>query len=182
MRDWKKVIIFLLVVVLGGALLYKTIWAADSDSFNITITVAYISIELKDHNDADYSTWAIGPVSGGAISTMDATTNGVKVSNESNVAIDLSSYASNTLGWTLGSSSGSDQYVLRVATFGSWQSSGPDMSSAITILTTSDPGTTVESNVTAITHRYWYYELTAPTSVSSPNQNTITVTVKATAH
>ncbi|MGB9613202.1 MAG: hypothetical protein ACPL4K_03385 [Candidatus Margulisiibacteriota bacterium] len=184
----KKILAFVGILVLAGFLFYKAIWAATSDTFTITITVAYISIELKDYAGNDYDTWAIGTVGGGAISTMDANNGGpgeqgIKVSNESNVAIDLSSYATNTLSWTLESSPGENQYVLRAKGFDTWQaSSEPTMSSAVTILSNSDPGTNVETNVSASTHRYWYYDLTAPTSVTSPSQNTITVTIKASAH
>lgn len=184
----KKVLtIFLLIgLILGGV-----VWvahAATSDTFNITITVAYISIELKDRAGNDYTTWAIGTVNQGAVSTMDANggdpgDKGILVSNESNVAIDLACWATNTLNWTLGSTPGENQCVLRARGFDNWQSGPyPNMDGATTITATSSPGNTVDSNITNGDDRYWYYDLTAPTSVTSGAQNTFTVTINAFAH
>lgn len=186
----KKVfgILLLSAFVISAFYLIRTVWAAE-DSFQITISVAYISISLKDWQGNDYATWAIGTVNPGSISTMEAnsggsTEEGIDVSIEANVTMDIYCYATNTQGWTLSTTPGNKQYVLRIGDFLSWQPTGyPDMSGAATITAESSPGTRVVENVPpSTTHRYSYFDLTAPTTVDSAAQNTITVTINVQAY
>ncbi|MBU0630271.1 MAG: hypothetical protein KKC80_05065 [Candidatus Margulisbacteria bacterium] len=185
----KKVLVFILIglsVVLGVAGI-RGAQAATSDSFTITITVGFIGISLKDYNLADYSTWAIGTVTGSSLNTMEAAggvagEEGILLANLSNVAIDLAGFATNTNGWSLGSQ-GVDAYILSARGFGAWQAATyPNMVSAVSVTATSSPGTAIDPNISATTDRYIYFSVAAPTSVSVGGANTITVTLEATAH
>jgi len=181
MKKW-LVALLVLLFVSGGLVAY----AAQTDYFEITITVGYISIELLNHGGGGYGPWAIGAVDESTITTMEAwgdtgTTEGVHVSNESNVAIDLSCWAGDSLTWTLAGAQGADQYTLAATSETTWvDNSGPaDMSNATAITATSSPGDDVETGITAGAERYWFFNLGAPTSVGSGDQNTITVTIEA---
>ena len=161
--------------------------SASADSFTITITVGYISMGLFRYNNADYTTWAIGAVAPSKVSTMDADSGGalekgILVSNESNVAVDLASFSTNTAAWALVTGTpAQNQYKLEAKAFTGWETSPyPDMSSgAVAINTTVSPGTDIATGISAGADRYMYYRLTAPSSVTTGASNTITVTVEA---
>jgi hypothetical protein len=184
MKRW--VIGLLLAAIIAGGV--GIAQAATSGTFQITITVSYIGITLKDRTGGAYGTWTIGSVTGSAVSTMDANTGGegdegVQVDNTSNVAIDLATYATNTASWTLDTSPAEDHCVLKATAEAAWQGSPyPDMSEAAIITSTGGAGDMIASNVSSGTEQYLYYSLMAPSSVTSGAANTFTVTVKATAH
>jgi len=187
----KKLLNLFLVLCLGVEVSVGVInaaQAATTDFFQITVTVGYISISLLDRDSANYTTWAIGSLSASSVATMTAnsgsglTEKGILVSNESNVSIDLGSYATNSLGWALVSGTpGANEYRLKADGFAGWQSATyPNMASATTITATSSPGTEYDTGVSANTPSYHYYQFAAPSSVSTGGSNTITVTVEAT--
>ena len=72
MKRVKTWAIFLIPLLYCGQL-----EAATNDSFTITITVNYIGIVLQDQSAADYTTWAIGAVTGGSTNTMASNNGGV---------------------------------------------------------------------------------------------------------
>lgn len=162
-------------------------YAAQTDYFQITITVGYIGIELKDQSGAGYGTWDIGAVEGGIYTTMEAwgdtaSTEGIEVYNGSNVSIDLSCWATNSLGWDLGPIiPSSDKYVMHVTSETTWvDNSGPaDMSSSVVITATTSPGDDVDTGISAFDMRYWFFYIAAPTEVTTGSGNTITVTIEA---
>ncbi|MEW5766709.1 MAG: hypothetical protein AB1797_03655 [bacterium] len=179
----------ILLLILGTVFIcgLKRAEAATTDTFQITITVNYISINLLNQAGADYGTWAIGQVATSTASTMDSNNGGVgdegiQVDNTSNVAIDIESYVSNTDGWTLGAAIGADQFTLAAKAFTAWQAGPtPNMTGAVSITQTAGPGADITTNLAANTDTYLYYTLTAPSSVTSGAQKTLTVTVDATA-
>ncbi len=175
----KRWLVFLTVIVMAVGITC-TAQAALTDTFTITITVNYIGINLRNNGDtADYTTWAIGQVATSAASTMTQA-QGIKLVNTSNVALNVASFAANTLSWSLAAAIGADTYKLEAKSFDASQAS-PDMTGAANILTTSSPGTNFKSNLAVSTNQWVYYRLTAPSSVTSPTANTITVTIEATA-
>lgn len=182
-----------LVVSLGVMLLSLIgpvkAWADTlTDTFQITITVNFLSIDLKDRAGAGYTTWAVGQVATSSTNLMDSNSGaagdeGILVDNTSNEAVDLFCYATNTASWTLGSSVGSDQCVLKAKAFTGWQASpNPDMGSAVTVTSTSAPGEEVQDNLAASTDSYFYYSLQAPSVCTTGGENTFTVTVRVAAH
>jgi hypothetical protein len=187
----KKLLNVFLVLCLGVGLSVGVInaaQAATTDFFQITVTVGYISISLVDYAGANYTTWAIGALSTSGVATMAANGGsagelGIMVSNESNVNIDLSSFATNSLGWTLVTGTPSaNEYRLRAKAFAAWEAGPlPNLSTGATaIAATSSPGTSFVTGIGSGAERYTYYQFTAPSSVSTGGSNTITVTVEAT--
>jgi|GEM_PF-2204098 len=188
MLKMKKWVIGLLlaVVIIGGVGIAQ---AATSGSFTITITVNYIAISLLAQGGGAYGAWAIGSVSGSTVSTMEsnewaAGDEGVQVDNASNVAIDLATYATNSRGWALHATTpAEDRCVLKATSEAAAPAATyPDMSGAASVTATGSPGTNIALDIAASTDQYLYYSLTAPTSVTNPAANTITVTVEASAH
>jgi len=185
----KKILVSLMILALlglGFGKLDNAYADVTTDTFQITITVNYISIALLNQAGNDYVTWAIGQVAPNTPSTMNAGgggagDQGVRINNTSNFAINLSCYATNTAGWTLATAAGNNTCILQAKGFGSWEpASGPDMSGAVAITNTAGPGNGVDSGVAANTDRYWYFRLHSPTEVTANVQNTFTVTVRAT--
>ncbi len=183
MKRVKTWAIFLIPLLYCGQL-----EAATNDSFTITITVNYIGIVLQDQSAADYTTWAIGAVTGGSTNTMASNNGGVgdqgiQVVNTSNYATDIECWVSNAGSWSVGGAPGVDTFTLSAKAFDAWQAGpAPDMTAAVAITATASPGADIKTNLASATNTFLYYELGAPTEVSSPAQNTITVTVAATAH
>jgi hypothetical protein len=169
---------------LGGA--PKAFADVLTDTFQITVTVNFIAIDLKDYSGAAYTTWALGQVATGSTTTMTgdsggSSEEGIHVDNTSNVAVDLASYATNTQSWTLAGSAGTDQCVLEAKGFAAFQADPPNMTSAVVITSTSSPGEDVDTSISSGTDRYWYYRFTAPSEVTGGGSNTFTVTVEASA-
>lgn len=185
-KKWVVGLLLLAAVVAGGVGIAQ---AATSGNFTITITVNYIAVALLAQGGGAYGTWAIGSVNGSTVSTMESNEwglgdQGVRVANTSNVSIDLATYATNTRGWALhGTTPAEDRCVLKATSEASAPADTyPDMSGAAAVTATGSPGTNIALEVAATTDQYLYYSLTAPTSVTNPAANTITVTVEATAH
>ncbi len=175
MKRW----LVLLTVIVMAVGITCTAQAALTDTFTITITVNYIGINLRDNGDTtDYTTWAIGQVATSTASTMTQA-QGIKLVNTSNTTLFIRSYATNTLSWTLAAAIGADTYKLEAKSFDASQAS-PDMTGAVDITATASQGNVIKSSLAAGTNQWIYYRLTAPSSVTSPNANAITVTVEAT--
>ncbi|MEW6095092.1 MAG: hypothetical protein AB1567_01005 [bacterium] len=173
------------MVFIGG---FKMAEAATTDTFQITITINFIDMNLEDYLNADYGTWAIGQVAPSSVNTMAANgggagEEGILVDNNSNVSVDIECYVGDSGSWTLGAAIGADTYTLEAKDFAAWEvGPSPDFSSGVTQITaTASPGNDIQTGLAANTDTYLYYRLTAPSSVSSGAQNTITVTVAATA-
>ncbi len=186
----KKILVSLMILALlglGFGRLDNAYADVTESTFQITITVNFISIALLNRAGNPYGTWAIGQVAPNILSTMNAGgggagDQGIRINNTSNFAINLSCYATNTASWALANAAGNNACVLQAKGFGSWEpASGPDMSTGVvTITATAAPGNGVDSGVAANTDRYWYFRLHSPTEVTSGGQNTFTVTVRAT--
>jgi hypothetical protein len=182
----KKFLVLLFFLGLAAVYVASPVFAAASDTFYITVTISNIDISLLDGGANPRGTWEVGTVALNTLTTMDANSgtepaeDGVHVKNDSNVVIDLECSADDTEGWAFAGSAGSNQCVLLAKSFSSWQApSYPDMSGAVTVPET---GSTVDvdTSVPATTDRFFYYSLTTPTSVTTYNPNTITVTVTGT--
>jgi len=176
----KKILVSLFVLSLfftSGIALADT-----TDTFAITITCSFLSLNLRNYDDSgDYGTWAIGSKNTNVAATM-VSTEGIMVVNTANVISKLSAWVSTqAANWTNGGSAGADVYVLELKPFDSSQAT-PDLSSGTaTIETTSDPGNDFKTGLAAITNQWVYAKFTTPTSTSTGAQQTITTTIKVTA-
>jgi len=185
---FKKIVFLMLfaMVFLG----FTQLADAQTDTFLITITVNYLSVDLLDWTEVTaYGTWAIGNVATSSVNLMTADNGGsvleqgIYVDNASNTAIDVGCYVTNTLGWTLAGAAGADTYVLEVKDFTDWETGlNPDFAAGVTVVAaTASPGTEFQNGLGATTETYIYFRLTAPSSDSSAgSQNTLTVTIEAT--
>jgi hypothetical protein len=172
----------LTLLVLGAALLLgaNTAQAAVSDTFQITVTCNFLSINLRIYDDSgDYTTWAMGQKAENTPTTMTQA-EGIMVDNTSNISTDLSAWVSTpAAAWTNQAAAGADQYKLEMKTFAATQPS-PDLASGtFTITSTSNPGNDIMTGLASTTDRWAYAKFTTPTSTTSGAQQTITVTVLA---
>ena len=188
----KKFLVLMLAlgIAIVGFSSLSTAQAATSDTFQITVTVSYLSIELLDVGDADYTTWDVGTVETSSVSTMSGTAGtlgqqGIHVKNASSVPIDLGSQVTaQTTTWTFSSSAGDNTCALRAKSFTGWQSAEyPDMSTDTAVINNSTPVNVTPdgSSVPAAASRYLYYQLTTPSDfTTSSAENEIEVTITAT--
>jgi len=177
----KKLLSFLIILVMLYCLGLSSSWADSSDTFQITVTCNYLSINLRNNGDtADYTTWAIGQKAENTPTTMTQA-EGIKVVNTSNAATDLSAWVSTpAAAWTNQNAAGADQYKLEMKCYDATQAS-PDLSSGtFTITSTSTPGNDIKAGLAATTNQWAYCKFTTPTSTTSGAQQTITVTILAT--
>lgn len=152
--------------------------AAASDTFQITVTCNFISIILQTYDGlADYTTWAVGQKAVNTATTMTEI-QGIKVVNTANVSTDLSAWVSTpATDWTNAAAAGANQYKLEMKCFDATQVA-PDLSAGtFTITTTATPGTDIKTALAAVTNQWAYGKFTTPTSTTSGDQQTITVTV-----
>jgi len=176
----KKLLSILLILGMVSWLWVNTAQAGTTDTFQITVTCNFLSINLRNTGDtADYTTWAIGQKAESTATTM-IQADGIKVINTSNAATDLSAWVSTqAAAWTNQSAAGADQYKLEMKCFAATQAS-PDLSTgAFTITTTSTPGDDIKTSLAATTDQWAYVKFTTPTSTTSGSEQTITVTILA---
>lgn len=173
----KKLLCKLLILGMVFWLGVGSAQAVTTDNFSITVTCSYLSINLRNYTDtADYSTWAIGTVAENTPSTMTEA-QGILLDNNANASTNISAYVSSQgADWTVDSAAGADKYKLELKSFDATQGS-PDLSSGTTVLNASNPGPTIKSGLAASTNQFIYCKFTTPTSTTSGNQQTITVTV-----
>ncbi|HSV27610.1 MAG TPA: hypothetical protein VLH60_06930, partial [Sedimentisphaerales bacterium] len=156
--------------------------AVTSDTFTITVTCNFIGINLRTHDNAsDYATWAIGQLGVGQSVSMTET-QGIMVVNTANINTNLSARISTEAGaWTAGNAAGANTYRLELKAFDATQAA-PDMAAGTTsIIATASAGNVFESNLPGFTNQWVYGRFTLPTSTSTGAQQTITVTILASA-
>jgi hypothetical protein len=174
----KKLLCTLIILGMVFWLGVSTAQAALTDTFQITVTCNFISINLRNYNDTgDYTTWAVGLQAENTPTTMTQT-EGIMVDNTANIATDLSAWVSTQAAdWDNAASAGTDEYKLEMKCFASSQPS-PDLSSGtFTITSTATPGNDIKTGLAATTDQWAYAKFTTPTSTTSGAQQTITVTI-----
>jgi hypothetical protein len=176
----KKFVSLLLIfaLTLGGFVGFNRAEAAETDTFNITITCQYIEITLKQTDEStSYDTWAIGTVATSSDNEM-AAGDGIYVDRgTTSINIDLQGkVTTDATDWSIGGSAGADTYALKGE--GTIGSGAVDFSSA-TALDASEYKDIHDA--TDVSANHWlYFELLAPTSTTTGSEQTITVTIKAT--
>jgi hypothetical protein len=161
----------LVVSVMASTLVFGSsiVQAASSANVTATVTIQNVSVTVSD------GSVSYGTVSSGG--TADTTSSGVNDSqtatNDGNVSEDLNIRGANSTNWTLGATAGTDQYVHSFCT------SNCDVSPAWTALTTSNQ--TLSSGVSASGTQVFDLEFSAPTSSTTFDQESLTVTVQAAA-
>lgn len=148
-----------------------TIYAADTQNINATVTVQNISVAVSDGSIA-YGTLAVG-------SSNDTTTAGVNDSqtatNDGNISEDFNIRGFNIGGsWTLAGTAGVDQYVH------SFCVTNCDVSPTWTPLTVSYQQ--LADAVAVSGNQTFDLKITVPTSTSTFTQQTAQVTVQAVAN
>jgi hypothetical protein len=151
--------------------------AATSDTFTITVTCNFLDIVLKDHDGADYVTWAVGQQATSAAVTMTHA-QGIQVVNTSNASTDISAWVTTTGAWTPDTAAGADKYVLELESFGTVQEP-VTMGTPTKITATSSTGTEFKTGLGATTDQFVYGRFTVPSSTTTGAQQTITVTILA---
>ncbi len=174
----KKLLSILLILGMVSWLGVNTAQAATTDTFQITVTCNFLSINLRNTGDtADYATWAIGQKAENTPTTMPQA-DGIKVVNTSNAATDLSAWVSTpAANWTNAASAGADQYKLEMKCFDATQVT-PDLSTGtFTITSTATRGNDIKTALAATTNQWAYGKFTTPSSTTSGAAQTITVTI-----
>lgn len=172
----------LVAIMLLCGIMAGSVAAATSDTFQITVTCDFIGIALRTYDDGDdYATWAIGQKGVGEAATMTEA-EGIMVVNTANIDTNLSAWISTEAGaWTVGGAAGADTYKLELKAFGSSQVT-PDLSADTTAITaTSSTGDLFKATLAGSTDQWVYGKFTLPTSTSTGTQQTITVTILASA-
>lgn len=170
MKPTNKLNRLLLVVLLASffvTIVLLPAQAASTASVTATVTVQNISVAVTD-GTVSYGTLAVNSSAG---------TNGSDTQtaeNDGNVVADLNIRGQNTAAWTLGSTAGANQYVHRFCV-----SSCASAPTNYTALTTSYQ--TLASDLAAAGTQTFDLHLSTPTSSSSYAQQSVDVTVQATA-
>ena len=150
--------------------LYSYIYAAGSTNVSATVTVQNVSVSVSD------ASVSYGIISAGA--SEDTTSTGVNdtqtATNDGNVTEDLNIRGADSANWTLSETSGSDQYMHEFCT------SNCDSSPAWTSLTTTNQ--TLANGVAVIGTQDFDLRVTAPNPSSVDTQETLTVTIQASAN
>lgn len=173
----KKIVSLLMILSMLFAVGITKAEADTTDTFTITVTCNFIEIVLKDTpGTSDYTTWALGTVALSNVSTMTSG-QGVRVvlgTTSQNVDIQSKGATSSPDSWTIAASAGSNVYKLICD--GTNEAAVTDFSSATTLTTDYQD----INNATATqADRYLYYKFTAPSTVSTGSQQTITISVQA---
>jgi hypothetical protein len=175
----KNVLIMVgLVLVLAMASVAN---AASTNTFNVSITVDYISVDLQNVSGTGvYAGWNIGQVEAARVRTMYGG-EGIKVVNNSNVPVDVNTYVNSGSGWNLGGSAYIDQFALKAVTFDTVQDteSPVSMTNAVQIVQQDGGGNTIKASLAVDAATYVYYQFEAPTTVNSRDAKTVGITVAA---
>lgn len=144
--------------------------AATTAVVTATVTPQNISITLTTDGSVAYGTQTLS-------STADTTSNGVNdtetVQNNGNVTEDFDIKGANSAAWTLGATAGSNQYAHKFCI------TTCDSSPTWTALTTNDQ--VLAASVAASGTQAFDLQLLVPTSTSSYTQQSLSVTVTASA-
>ena len=172
-------------VLIAVAMLFGIVTEAradDNDGFTITVTIAYtLTIQCKDIGDVGaYGTWALSSKATSTATTMTSA-QGVLIKNTSDVKIDLKATAAASSAWTADTSIGANKYKLQLKGFSAASAPG-DLSSATPIVTDTQFETNSSNGIPVATNWYVYSMFTTPSSSSSGQQQSISVTITATVH
>ena len=176
----KKFLVCLFVLGLTLAGFAGIAQAADTDTFNITVTCHFLSITLKTYDgSADYTSWDVGSKGTNTLAAMTPA-QGIMVSNECNVATNLSAYVSGgTTTWSPGMSAGTNIYKLELEDFDTAQDPITFTGNIVTITETSADGDDIKTNLTDNDDEWVYGRFTTPTDDESDGAaQQITVTLK----
>ncbi len=155
MKKLLTIMMALALVVVGAGVMKAE--AATSDGITITVTFQSVSVTVSPD-------WSIGIVTTGATSTQACT-----ATNNGNVNEDLTVAVSNSADWTVGVS-GADTFKMDFNLDGGSTWTNLPSTSAVSLSTGVVPGDL----------DFWL-QFTAPTSSSSTDQQSLTVTVAASA-
>jgi len=154
--------------------------AASSGTFNITVTVNFMEMQIVQYDQAwdgtTYTAWAIGSIATSVTSTMTES-DGVKVAlGSTSQTIDIQSYVSNEgAAWTVDATAAADKYAIMSKGYSATQVS-PSVASG-TQLTTSAQDVTGATAVASGADTWLYYDFDSPTSVATGAEQTIVITV-----
>ena len=163
-------IIDALTLALVGVLVYVSASAATTATVSATATVQNVSVSVAD-GTVSYGTMS----SNTSASTIAADLNDTQVAtNNGNITEDLNIRGTDSAGWTLAGTAGSDQYVHRFCT-----SSCGSPPTNFTALTTSYQ--TLATGVTTSATRTFELRITTPNPSTVFTQQSVDVTIQAVA-
>lgn len=165
-----KKLIYLSTTILALALILAIpAKAANTGTVTATVTAQNISVSVSDGSIA-YGTLATN-------ATKDTTTNGLNDSqtgtNDGNIAADINIKGQDSANWTLGETAGVNTYTHKFCT------SDCDANPSWTALTTNYQ--TLKSSLSASGTQVFDLQIGTPTSTSNFGQQSVDVTVQATA-
>ena len=154
--------------------------AATSATFNITVTVNFMEMQIVQHDQAwdgtTYTAWGIGSMATSSTNTM-AQTDGVKVVlGSTSQTLDIQSHVSDEgTAWTVAAAADANQYAIMAKGYDATQAS-PSVAAG-TQLTTSALDVIGATAVASGADRWLYYDFDSPTSVGTGTQQTIVITI-----
>jgi hypothetical protein len=164
MKKYSAYLISFILIFLSVA---TVVGGASSANVSATVTVQNVSVSVAD-GSISYGTLSAGEAE-------DTTTNGVNDSqtatNDGNITEALNIRGADSTNWTLAGTAGADQYIHKFCT------SNCDSSPTWTALTTSNQ--TLAASVAADGTQVFDLQITVPSTSSSFDAETITVTVQA---
>ncbi len=166
----KQSIISISFVILVGLFITLVSQAADNATVTATVTAQNIAISVAD-GSITYGTIALG---GAASTTADSINDSQTVTNDGNITSDLDIRGQNTAAWTLAGSSGADQYIHQFC-----GEANCDSAPVWTALTTSYQA--LATSIAAAGTKVFDLKITLPASSSSYTQQSVDVTVLASA-
>ena len=171
----KSLIASIAIVAVVGMAVGVGVQGADTASVAATVTVQNISVTVADGTVA-YGTLGVSTskdtTSGGLNDTQVATNNG-------NVAENFAIKGSNSANWTLAGAAGADAYVHQFCTAGTGSPDPCDATPTYTALTTVNQ--TLASSVAVSGTKRFDLKITTPTSSTNFTEQSVNVTVLATA-
>lgn len=167
-RGWEATAVA--VLLMAGLFLAVSAISARAATVSATVTVTNVAVTVGDGSIA-YGSLGLNTTKSTAAGTWDTQT----ATNTGNVAEDFSIAGTNSANWTLAGSAGSEQYKHAFCT-----ATCDSPPTNYTALTTSN--TSLASNVAANGAQAFDLALTTPTSTTHYTQQSVDVTIVASAH
>lgn len=171
----KSFIASVAILMLMGGAVGAAVRAATEAGVTATVTVQNISVTVAD-GTVVYGTLAVN-------TSKDTTSGGLNdsqtVTNDGNVTSTINIRGTNSANWTLAAVAGSEQYVHQFCTSGTGVPDPCDAAPVYTALTTLNQ--TLAANVAAAGTKLFDLKITTPTATANFTQQSVDVTVQATA-
>ena len=176
----QKIIGLLLILGMAvTAVAIPNIAEAVDDTFDITVTISFLTITLRDSGDSEaYGTWALGAMSLEGTKTMVKTTDEIYVDVGESSAYTLSGKVTSETDWAANATIGTDLYVLKL--MGAAEAAAaPEVATSGTVMETSGGSAQAISGGTGAlgVDIRLYAHFMAPDETTTGAEQTMTVTI-----